>query len=254
MGKYQRILVLMAMEAEAEPARRALGLNGAARSLHPALSPVIYESNGNGGDPDLAVAVYGTDVRFGVDSIGTQTATLAAFMAMEAHRPDVVISAGTAGGFQSRGGDIGTVYLSTEPVVFHDRRIGIPGFTEYGVGSYPTAGTPEMAAAIGALPGLVTTGDSLDAPPIDMERMDASGAVAKDMEAAAVARIAEHLAIGFVALKSITDIVETDADTPEQFGRNLQRASMMLAQALPRLVATLRNTEQPPRLGTASAI
>ncbi len=245
----------MAMEAEAEPARRALGLKGAARPLHPALSPVIYQSDGtSGGDADLAVAVYGTDVRFGVDSIGTQTATLAAFMAMEAHRPDVVISAGTAGGFRSRGGEIGTVYLSTEPLVFHDRRIGIPGFTEYGVGSYPTAGTPEMAAAIGALPGLVTTGDSLDAPSIDMERMNATGAVAKDMEAAAVARIAEHLDIGFVALKSITDIVDTDADTPEEFVRNLQRASMLLAQTLPRLVSTLRNTEQPIRLDASPAI
>jgi nucleoside phosphorylase len=45
--------------------------------------------------------------------------------ALQAFKPDLLISAGTAGGFKARGGEIGDVYIS-KAVMHHDRRIAIP--------------------------------------------------------------------------------------------------------------------------------
>ena len=103
--------------------------------------------------------------------------------------------------------------------------------------------------------GVVSTSDSLDASPLDLELLRAEGAAVKEMEAASIAWVCEQLAVNFFALKSITDIVdhsdddahahsggdggddalqqqqpesETDAasgDTRTQFERNLEKAS-----------------------------
>ena len=62
-----------------------------------------------------------------------------AYTSITAFEPDIVISAGTAGGFRSAGGEIGDVYLSTK-CVFHSRRImsGDHGndYEEYGFGNF----------------------------------------------------------------------------------------------------------------------
>jgi 5'-methylthioadenosine nucleosidase len=49
---------------------------------------------------------------------------------LQAFKPDLLISAGTAGGFKAQGGAIGNVYIS-KAVMHHDRRIPIP------VGAHP---------------------------------------------------------------------------------------------------------------------
>jgi len=228
-----RVLVIMAMEAEAGPVRVALGLDETPSPLHAAFPARLWS------DDELAVAICGTDARFDVDAIGTQPAVVTTLLACDHHRPDLLVSAGTAGGFAGRGGRIGDVFLSTDPLVFHDRRIPLGPFEAYGVGSYPTIGTVELAAAIGARPGVITTGNSLDAPPVDLATMIAAEADAKDMEAAAVGWVAEQFGIDFVAVKSITDLVDSPEPTAEQFGRNFDLATRRLAETLPRLLAQL---------------
>ena len=223
----------MAMAAEAAPCREALGLTAAPLPLHRRLPGELWARG------DLALATCGTDTRFGVDAIGTQPAAVVTLLAADRHQPEIIISAGTAGGFVARGGAIGDVYLSTEPIVYHDRRIPLRRFEPYGVGSYPTIGTAALAGAIGATPGVITTGNSLDAPPVDVATMSTSRANAKDMEAAAVAWVAEQLGVGFVALKAITDLVDSPEPTAEQFGRNFARASHRLTETVTRLLASL---------------
>jgi len=51
--------------------------------------------------------------------------------------PDIIINAGTAGGFKRVSGNIGDVYVCNE-FKHHDRRIPIPGFEEYGHGHHKT--------------------------------------------------------------------------------------------------------------------
>lgn len=60
-----------------------------------------------------------------MDNVGTVPAALTAYLAIQALKPDLVISLGTAGGFKSKGGEIGDVYLSTG-FANHDRHIPIP--------------------------------------------------------------------------------------------------------------------------------
>ena len=225
----------MAMEAEAAPVRAALGLEGQGRQLHPAF-PARLWANGA-----VALAVNGTDPRFGVDSIGTQPAVTTTLHAIELVHPSLVVSAGTCGGFAERAGTIGSVYLASS-CGFHDRRIDIPAFDEYGRGDFPVADLTQVAEANGWATGHVTTGNALDAPAVDLDRMGAAGAVAKEMEAAAVAWVCERLGVPFTALKVVTDLVDHHETAADQFLRNLELATAELARAVPALLAALPQT------------
>lgn len=227
-------LVIVAMRAEADPVMAALGLGGDGVQLHPAFPARLWQ------DDQVAVAVNGTDTRFGVDSIATQPAVTTTLHAVERVEPTMVISAGTAGGFAERGGRIGSIYLANR-CVFHDRRVAVPGFEPYGDGDYPVADLAQLAQKLGFEQGTVSTGNAIDAPPVDMAKMLQTRTVAKDMEAAAVAWTCERLEVPFTALKVITDLVDTGQKTAEQFQRNLQTATSTLAQALAALVAELRD-------------
>ena len=55
-------------------------------------------------------------------------------MAVNDLQPDVLISAGTSGGFKREGAAIGDCFIGTR-FVHHDRRIPIPGFDAYGIGT-----------------------------------------------------------------------------------------------------------------------
>lgn len=61
----------------------------------------------------------------GVDQVGTVPAALTAYLAMQAFNPDLVLTAGTAGGFAAPGGAVGDVYVGSS-AMNHDRRIPIP--------------------------------------------------------------------------------------------------------------------------------
>ncbi len=220
------------MEAEAAPVRAALGLHDAGSALHAAFPAKIWRGD------HVAVAVNGADPRFGVDSIASQPAVTTTLHAVEAVQPSIVISAGTAGGFEVRGGRIASTYLA-DRCVFHDRRVSIPGFDRYGDGDYPVADLAAVAAELGFDQGTVTTGNALDAPDEDLAKMHGSGAVAKDMEAAAVAWTCERLGVPFTALKVITDLVDHHEEAGEQFTRNLRMATARLAEAVPALVDAL---------------
>lgn len=227
------ILFVVAMEAEAAPVRAALGLDGAGAPLHAAFPARLWRGDG------VALATNGVDGRHGVDAIATQPAVVTTLHAIEAVAPTLVVSAGTAGGFEARGGAIGTVYVA-ERCVFHDRRIAIDGFDRYGVGDYPVHDLGPTADALGFVRGTVSTGNALDAPDHDLASMELTAAVAKDMEAAAVGWTCEHTGTPFTALKVITDLVDHHTETAEQFLANLRTATETLADAALRLADHLR--------------
>ena len=92
-------------------------------------SPAVLHSGSvdtPGGPIRVTIVCNGKSSDFGVDNVGTVPAALSTFLAIEALKPDIVINAGTCGGFQACGGRVGDVYVSTG-VANHDRRIQIPG-------------------------------------------------------------------------------------------------------------------------------
>lgn len=233
-----RILIVMAMHAEAEPVVRELGLLPV--ETPPWASPVPMRLwQGRVGANEVDLVVNGLDRETGLDLIGTQAATAATMLGCEAFKPDLVVSAGTCGGFTKRGGAIGKVYLASDRVWYHDRRVPIPGFEQMARGGYVVADLSAIGSQLGLEPGIVTTGDSLDLSPEDNERIEAVGAHAKEMEAAAVAWVAGLFGAQFTALKSVTDIVDGPHLPQDEFFENLKQATEQLASTLVRFVHAL---------------
>ena len=227
------------MEAEARLLIAELGLARDETFGDARLPFMHYRGTAHG--LDILLSLSGKDSRFEVDSIGTEPAALSAYISATKFEPHLCINAGTAGGFIKRGGAIGDVYLSDGTFRFHDRRISIPGFDAYGVGSFPAADVKALATKLGLKLGVVSTGSSLDLAECDSHAMDSFGTHAKEMEAAAIGWVMNTLGIPFFAIKAITDLVDGPNPSHEEFLQNLHAASTRLHQAV---LAVLRELGQ----------
>ena len=176
-----------------------------------------------------------------MEQVGTVPASLAVFLAIEKMKSlgspvDLVLNGGTCGGFARKGGEIGDAYI-LEGVANHDRRIPIPGFDTYGVGTLGSEIDPKtMAGALGYKTGVCTTGNSLDTNEIDDGMMKNNDASVKDMEAAAIAWVCKMNNLPYLGLKVITDIVDGGVPVHEEFMANLATAAKSLQSALPKVV------------------
>ena len=240
---YSSVLVPIVMEAEAGPFVEHLDLKPV-DDFFPSHTPFLAFS-GSLGDAKVTVITMGKDVVYGtgVDNVGTVPASLATFLALEKMKGagetpvDLVLNGGTCGGFARKGGAIGDVFLTTG-VANHDRRIGIPGFDTYGIGSLSSEIDPSaMAEALGYKTGIVTTGNSLDKTDTDDEYMkDKNDASVKDMEAAAIAWVCKMNNLPYMGVKVITDIVDGNFPSHEEFMQNLASAAQSLQSALPKVL------------------
>lgn len=224
-----KVALIFAMEAEARPLIEELGLEYDPSFGDPRL-PFKYFRGSLEGRIELLLALSGKHEKYQVDNIGTEPATLNAYLTLSQFKPDLCINAGTAGGFRCRGCEIGDVFLIDRPCKFHDHRIPIPGFDEYGIGSYSTFAPAGMAQALGLKEGGVSTGNALDYTDVCLEIIERNEGHAKEMEAAAIAWVASTLKVPFMALKSITDIVDGEHPTHEEFLRNLDAASRRIRE------------------------
>lgn len=232
-GFKMHILIMIAMEAEAKPLLDKLSLQKTELS-HPWAPFDLYSGSHKG--MRVSVCVNGKAIKAGgVDNVGTTPAAVATFLAITELKPTLVINAGTAGGFKSKGAEIGDAFVATM-CRHHDRRITIPGWDDYAKGHHEMQEFPNMVQALGFKKGVVTTGNSLDAHDVDREIMKANDASVKDMEAAAIAWVTEQSSTPFLALKVVTDIVDGDRFTHEEFMENLGTAAKSLQRNLLLLV------------------
>jgi len=237
----KHVLVPIVMEAEATPFVEHLDLK-AVDDFFPSHTPFLAFS-GSLSDTKVTVITMGKDSVYGtgVDNVGTVPASLATFLAVEKMKGgdapvDLVLNGGTCGGFARKGGEIGDVFLTTG-VANHDRRIGIPGFDKYGIGSLDTEIDPSaMAKALGYKTGVCTTGNSLDKTDTDDEYMKTNDASVKDMEAGAIAWVCKMNNLPYMGVKVITDIVDGSVESAEEFMENLASAAKSLQSALPKVL------------------
>lgn len=245
----QHVLVAVAMEAEAMPFVEHLGLAKDVDLFDAHLPFLAY--TGTYKDAKVTVITNGKDSVYntGVDNVGTVPAALATYLALLKLQDsvDLLINAGTSGGFQRKGAAIGDVFLTTA-VSHHDRRIAIPGFTSYGVGRLDSMGSEEsessetminpsqLAKTLDFKTGVVSTGNSLDKTDECDKRMLENDASVKDMEAAAIAWSCALLKKPFLGVKVVTDIVDGDIPTQDEFMANLATAAKSLQEALPRVL------------------
>ena len=233
----KKIVVLMAMAAEAEPVVSKLQMKASDLRFDPCL-PMTVHTCWIGGS-EVILVTNGTSERFQVDRVGTQPAALSAWESIRLFSPDIVISAGTAGGFRRAGAKIGEVYVSSGSVKYHDRRISVEGYHEYGIGSFPCCEVPKLERELGLKRGVVSTGNSFDRSRDDTDQIVRNGASVVDMEAAAIAEVAELAGVPFMALKSIANWRDGPREGAIQFVENLESASQKLAAKLTEVLVFL---------------
>ncbi len=224
----KRLCFIIAMQAEAQQLIDRLNLT---EDIKFATALPMRAWSGRVNNANILIAVNGKDAKTGLDLIGTQAATLTTHLAIEYFKPEMVISAGTAGGFARKGAAIGDVYLSYPSVVFHDHRIDIPGWDNMGKGFFPAWDTRIMANKLKLKTGIVTTGNSLDMPPLDEEHIEKMGGEVKEMEAAAVAWVSSLHKTPMFCIKAITDFVDSEHPTHKQFKQNLGLAITRLTES-----------------------
>lgn len=237
----KHVLVPIVMEQEASPFVEHLELTPV-DDFFPSHTPFLAFS-GSLSDTKVTVITMGKDSVYetGVDNVGTVPSSLAVFLAIEKMKAgetpvDLVLNGGTCGGFISKGGEIGDVYLTTG-VANHDRRIGIPGFDKYGIGSLSSEFDPApMADSLGYKTGVCTSGNSLDSTETDDKHMKDNDASVKDMEAAAIAWVCKMNNLPYLGVKVITDLVDGEVENAEAFLENLASAAKSLQAALPKVL------------------
>lgn len=233
--KILKILIIIAMQTEAQPIVTQFQLEeDDDKSLFPKGVPWVRY---HGKYKDLAIDLVwpGKDSTLGVDSVGTISASLVTYASIQALKPDIIINAGTAGGFKEKGVNIGDVYVASD-VAFHDRRIPIPVFDLYGTGARSTFSTPNLIKDLNLKVGKLSTGDSLDMSPHDEAAILANEASIKDMEGAAVAYVADMFSVPSIYIKAVTDIVDGEKPTAEEFLQNLVAVTAALDQAVAQVI------------------
>ena len=231
------LCIIVAMRSEAMPLVDTLGLKKQEGILPRGVPFECF--TGKSGHKQISVVLGGSNTEHGVDNVGTLPASLMTWLAIEHLDPDLIVNAGTAGGIAEQGCEVGDVFLSEGDFCFHDRRIPLPGYREYGVGSHPSVDTSEMAASLGYKRGRISTGDSLDMTDTDLEMIQANKAVLKEMEAAAVAWVCRMTETPMFAVKVVTDLIDRSVSTEKQFTANLRRAVSNLKQSVSRIVEYL---------------
>ncbi|MFT4644490.1 MAG: 5'-methylthioadenosine nucleosidase [Planctomycetota bacterium] len=227
--KYKKIALIMAMEGEAKPIIEHYKLKRIA--FH---NPIIVYANE---DQSLIVSLNGKSKEHGIDNIGTQAATLNAFITISNYQPELIINCGTAGGFKAKGGKIGDTYIATEKICFHDRRIDLPGgFAAYALGNYPVIDSDFLAKKFNLKQGIISSSDALDYTKTDMAIFQKNNASVKEMEAAAIAWVCQMNTQEFTAIKTITDIVDGAHCTSEEFLENFEMASYALKKNMVKII------------------
>lgn len=239
MISVDQILVQFAMEKEAEPLLAALESLGSCIAKNQILEPGFsmrafeFEFKRKKSSADVlkvAVTLAGKDLRHEVDAIGTIPASLQAFVGIKRYRPHLMINAGTCGGYESIGSKIGQVYIGKDQAAFHDRRVPIPKFEQAARGEFAIKDPKEFGIPMQNLErARISTGDSLDCPPVDQEGINRNGAILKEMEAAAIAYVASHAGVPLICFKGVTDFVDHPAPTAEQFFANYELTSHHVA-------------------------
>ena len=230
----KRVVVQMAMLEEASPLLKSLGCEVSRPDRTGIVAGSlgsVYRGSREGSSMEVFVVCGGHCAKHGCASVGKVPAALVTHALIGELKPDVIINAGTCGGFKARGCAIGDVFV-INGYKCHDARIPMPKLQDFGVGSWPACVAGGLADHLGAKVGVLTTGDSIDCPDYDAKTIAESGAHVKDMEGSAIAYVAQLHGVPVVGLKSVTDIVDGGRTTTEEFRENLHTAASALMEKL----------------------
>lgn len=231
----KKIAIIFAMETEAQPSIERFNMVEIKHFFDERLRMKCYKTTTTQGEIFIIVNGESPDYQ-GIYRVGTQAAALAGWESIRLIEPDILISAGTAGGFKEKRTIVGTVFLSTNGIYYHDRRIPLGEYEKYGRGGYKSFSAPLPAKKLGLKLGIISSGNSLTMNKDDLAELKKSGADVKEMEAAAIAEIASLCGINFIALKAITNIIGINSNAPEEFEKHFNLAVDALTDKLVKFV------------------
>ncbi|KDO44180.1 hypothetical protein CISIN_1g0254131mg, partial [Citrus sinensis] len=109
-------------------------------------------------------------------------------------------------------------------------------FDLYGVGQRQAFSTPNLLRELNLKVCKLSTGDSLDMSSQDETSITANDATIKDMEGAAVAYVADLFKVPALFVKAVTDLVDGDKPTAEEFMQNLVAVTAALEQSVSQVI------------------
>ena len=230
----QKILLVVAMDTEAQPIINTLHLKPLAHSFS---GLPMRGYMGKQGKSTILLMINGQDPVHKVQNIGTEAATLSTYLGVEFFHPDLIISIGTAGSVIESGAALLDIYLS-QKIYFIDRRIPMEGYSDYGRGGYESLPLPFIQKKLGLRAGVVCSEGSFDEEQVDYKMFLKEHCSAIDMEAAGVAWVAMLTKTPMIALKGITNYVRGE-HIHDEFNKNLPVVTTNLSQKLKRLISML---------------
>ena len=100
----------------------------------------------------------------------------------------------------------------------------------------PTTRYCRVEERLGVSAGPISSGSSLDATESERPFFEKERVVAKDMEATAIARVAQDLQTPLLTMKAVTDLVDHPEPAQDAFLRNLRSTTMHLTDHMEQLV------------------
>jgi len=222
------VAILVAMEEEAAPF--------VARAESAGAEEVV------GGARMRALRIAGRDVLLVTTGIGLVNAAAAGAVVAGGHKPEALVSAGSAGGMGAgvRVGDVvvgvSYAYARADARAFGYVMGQVPGMPATFAADHRLVGAAEASAGGHTVHvGEVVSGDTfVDGPLVDEVRRDFPGALATDMESTALAHTAYLFGLPFVSVRGISDLCGV-----AEFGEHVDDAADRAADVVVGLLATL---------------
>lgn len=222
-----KVLIVVAMDTEAKPIISSLNLHKMTHSF-PQLPMQGYV--GKYKKLDILLITNGIDPVNHVQNIGTQAATLSAYLGVTYFHPDLIISIGTAGGVGESGAKQRDIYAS-QKIYFFDRRIPLKGYHEYGLGGYQSVNLSGLEKKVGLKSGIICSGNSFDENQTDYNMFLKYHCSAIEMEAAGVAWVSMLTKTPMFAMKGVTNLVR-GRNIHKQYQDNIANVSIKLTGKL----------------------
>jgi nucleoside phosphorylase len=230
----KNIVIIMAMKDESEPIIKTLNLK---KFNHSSLIVPIRIFHNN----KLFLIVNGHSKKYDIDRVGTQAAAVSTYICCSELQPDLIISLGTCGATSHQNFQIGDIVIGTQHYLFHDRRIPLPKFDQYGLGLYPVYNHAEnICHKFNLKSSVIASGNSLINTAEDLAVLQEYKAYVKEMEVASIAEVADDFNIPVLAIKAITDYYDQPSHSAQQFLQNFNLAVNNLSKSIDSIISYIQ--------------
>lgn len=179
------------------------------------------------------VYLFVNQKRDGMDKVGTVPAALLTYKAIKFRKPDLILNLGTCGGIDAQSVNVFDIICANHFLIYHDSFTGSDEKSlKQGLGFWPCIDYHKTFKEFKH--GVIASSNSLILHPYNWAVIKKYKVLCVDMEAAAVAEVANEFSIPFSACKVVTDMVyETNpTDALPQFEANFHKAMDLLAHQL----------------------